>query len=358
MNRLLQRHLSGLFVVGLLTISWFILLLSGSLLHATPSHPESDASPGQYQRVGLVSVSSQFDETLLGPICDTLTEQGYRVSDKHLEQVISDFGYVNTDQARANQLIHAMLDDNLDILWFVRGGGGGLNLLPYLEASKAQLKTAQPKILVGFSDVTAIHSFVNEQLGWPSVHGVVARYNRPMATASEDSISTNDLQPIPNVAMLWEHGVAYDHILPLNTVAQQGATGTLRGGNLTLVSSTFSTQYEPQYTNTILLLEDIGSSFRSLDRQLYQLLFKKDLSVNAIVFGQFYPLDPTDEQRLAYKSVIANFARRFDKPVYYYPQVGHGRYNHPLILGTQTTITCPQDKKNEYCTLRQQAPQP
>ncbi|NYZ69769.1 LD-carboxypeptidase [Endozoicomonas sp. SM1973] len=301
--------------------------------------------------MALISVSTQYDEEKIETVVDALLKNGYLISRKHLNQVVSDFGYVNTEKARAESLINALLDDDIDIIWFVKGGGGGVNILPYLHMEKERLLSAKPKILIGFSDVTAIHSFVNETLQWKSLHGVVASYNKDNKDKNEKKIQVNDLEPIPLVEQILSKGVFYQNVIPLNTLAKKGANGELRGGNFTLVSSLFSTIYEPNLSGKILLLEDIGTSFRQLDRRLHQLLFKKELDVSAIIFGQFYPLDPTDEQRLIYKSVIEKFAQQFNKPVYYYPYVGHGRKNHPLILGTNSTLKC--EKESEYCFIRE-----
>ncbi|WP_206196916.1 hypothetical protein [Zooshikella ganghwensis] len=98
------------------------------------------------------------------------------------------------------------------------------------------------------------------------------------------------------------------------------------------------------------MIEDVGVSFRQLDRTLHQLLYKKEFDIKGIIFGQFYPLDPRDEQRLIYKSVIKRFAEQVNKPVYYYPFIGHGRKNKPVLLGN-VTIKC--DNKSAYCTLSQ-----
>ena len=115
----------------------------------------------------------------------------------------------------------------------------------------------------------------------------------------------------------------------------------------------FSTIYQPSFSGKILLLEDVGTTFRQLDRSLHQLLFMEESQKNkikAIVFGQFYPLDPTDPERLIYKTVIEKFAEQFERPVYYFPYIGHGRKNHPLILGAETSISCKQN--SEYNVMR------
>ena len=119
-----------------------------------------------------------------------------------------------------------------------------------------------------------------------------------------------------------------------------------------MVYSTFSTKYEPDWNGKILFVEDVGVSYRQLDRNLHQLLYKKDFNVKGIIFGRTFPLDPTTEQILIYKTALKNFAEKFKKPVYYYPVIGHGRKNKPLLLNHKTEIKC--NIKEYYCTLTQQ----
>jgi muramoyltetrapeptide carboxypeptidase len=304
-----------------------------------------------YRRVALIASSSQYNEDKIAQIKQELEKKSYIVSDKYLNQVVSDFGYVNTDTARATSLITALLDKHIDIIWMVRGGDGALNLIPMLYGEKEKLKKAKPKIIVGFSDVTVLHYFINNVLGWPSVHGVVASYNKEMAQSNSDKITLNDRESIPSIKQLFTQGIHYRYLIPLNPLALHTTQGILLGGNLTLVQAFFSTRYEHNFANDILILEDTEISFRQLDRSLHQLLYKSDFNPKAIVFGQFYPLDPTDEERLMYKTVIEQFAKKINVPVYYYPYFGHGRENKPFILGKPATISCPP--KQEYCSFDQ-----
>lgn len=304
-----------------------------------------------YRRVALVSSSTQYNEDNIDQIKQELEKKGYRVNTKYLNQVVSDFGYVNTDQSRANALIAALLDKNIDIIWMVRGGAGAINLIPALYANKDRLKKAKPKIIAGFSDVTAIHYFVNTVLGRPSVHGVVAAYNKEMTKPDPEKVSINDRESIPSIKNLFTQGISYPNLVPLNQFALLPVQGTLLGGNFTLIQSFFATRYEHDFSNDILILEDTGVSFRQLDRSLHQLLYKTNFKPKAILFGQFYPLDPKDEERLIYKTVIEDFAKKTTIPVYYFPYFGHGRENKPFILGKPATINCAQQQ--EYCMFKQ-----
>ncbi|PQJ67059.1 LD-carboxypeptidase [Photobacterium angustum] len=301
-------------------------------------------------QIALISCSTQYDEQSVNNVVDTFIAQGYMVTTKYLNQVISDIGYVNTDQERANNLIAALLDPTIDVLWFFRGGGGALNLLPFLHAYKTQLLEIKPKMIVGFSDVTAIHSFINNELGWQSVHAVNASTNQATNGGNE--------QPIPDLKTLINDGVSYNNVLPLNDLAKSASvSGQLIGGNHTLVSATFGTNYQPDFSNKVLLLEDIGVTYRQLDRYLQQLLFLKDFDVNAIVFGQYYNMDPNDQDRLMYKHVLEQFAKKLGKPVYYFPFIGHGKYNQPVIFGRQVSLQRHEINEHgmpsDYCNLTQ-----
>ncbi|MBT9432504.1 LD-carboxypeptidase [Candidatus Sodalis endolongispinus] len=300
--------------------------------------------------IHLISSSSEYLEQSIPDIVTALKRQGFQVNMQYLDQQVSDFGYVNSDRARGENLVKALTDDNVDYLWFVRGGSGALNLLPHLFANLTHIHGAREKILIGFSDVTAIHDFINKHVGWRSVHGIVASSNKDMYQL-QGSNGLNKNTGFRQTLDAITQGVNYPGLLPLNAPAKVGAAGVLMGGNLTLLQSLFSTRYEKYLRDEILLLEDTGVTYKQLDRALHQLQYKKDFTPNAIVFGQFFTLEATDEERLIFKSVILDFAETTSIPVYYYPYFGHGVTNNPLLLKQQVTITCHPEQ--EYCTLRQ-----
>lgn len=143
-------------------------------------------------------------------------------------------------------------------------------LLPHLLANLTNIHGAREKILIGFSDVTAIHDFINKHVGWRSVHGIVAASNKDIYQLQGDkglNMNTGFRQTVDAITQ----GVTYPGILPLNTAAKAGATGVLMGGNLTLLQSLFSTRYEKYLRDEIVLLEDTGVTYKQIDRALHQL---------------------------------------------------------------------------------------
>lgn len=304
------------------------------------------------QEIHLISVSSSYDPKQLKQAIQKLEASGYIFNTKYVRQEQSDLGYTEDDSVRAHTLIEALTDPNVKMLWFIRGGAGAFNLLPFLEQAKERIKKTSPKLLIGFSDVTAIHYYMNTQFGWPTIHGIVALYN----ANTSDNPSRNELNSensLQEIIDSLSHGINYDHILKLNTTQAIEISGPLYGGNLTLIQSFFSTKYEQQWNNKVLLLEDVNVTYRQLDRTLHQLLYKTNFHPKAIVFGQFYPSNASDSERLIYKETIREFAQKTKIPVFYYPVFGHGTRNQPFLLARSANITCIQE--DTYCHLTQSA---
>ncbi len=313
------------------------------------------ASAAGYQNVALVSVSMAYNKQDIPLIETALKDQGYQVTTQYLNQVVSDFGYVNRLYERVDSLTKAMADPNVDVLWFVRGGGGSINLLPSLKEKLSELKQLEPKTLVGFSDVTGIHTFVNNQLGWKSVHGVVGELNANVYNLKKAqgiaTLEMNKLEPLPSVKTLMTQGVKYENLLPLNADNEKKSiSGTLIGGNLTLLKATLGTEFQPDFKDKIILLEGLRDNEMTIDRDLNQLLMVESIKdAKAVIFGEFNSFKPTLHERIMYKSVMESFAKRLDKPVYYFPFTGHGLHNKPLVLNANTSIDC--SMPGSYCSF-------
>ncbi|KML18881.1 peptidase U61 [Leclercia adecarboxylata] len=312
--------------------------------------PERKVCSGQNGTVFLIASSSQYDENVIPEIETAFSRQCYAVDKRYLDQNPTRLGYVNTDEKRARTLINALCDRNVHYLWFVRGGSGALNLYPALHASRQHISASTPKILIGFSDVTAIHSFVSHELNWPGVHGVVASYNKEMHEIDNSKkLSMNN--SLNEVFEALSHGINYTGIEPMNRQAVKTVRGKLDGGNLTLVQSLFSTVYEGSYSDKIMMMEDTGVTAKQLDRTLHQIAYSRKFHPRGVIFGQFYGLNASDEEKSLYRYVIKQFAGRVNYPVYYYPEFGHGETNKPFILEHQASIIC--SSAHRLCRLTQ-----
>lgn len=327
---------------------------------ATPQIVEPSSQPAvelkpkvchiQKGTVFLISSSSQYDENIIPEIETAFARQCYSVDLRYLDQKPTELGYVNSDEKRAQTLIDALSDHNVHYLWFVRGGSGALNLYPALYLSRNRISSSPPKILIGFSDVTAIHHFVNHELNWPSVHGVVASYNKDIHEFDKNK-TLNMNNSVTEVFESLFSGIKYAGFEPMNLQSKKKVSGYLDGGNLTLVKSFFSTVYERSYLDKILILEDTGVTPRQLDRHLHQLKYSRKFHPRAVIFGQFYGINASDEEKCLYRYVIKQFAGSVNYPVYYYPRFGHGKTNQPFILGHPASIRC--SSLTRQCSLNQ-----
>lgn len=296
--------------------------------------------------IHLISSSTAYNEELVPDMIRMFTSKGYQVDTRYLKQSRSDLGYVDSDIGRAENLIRALCDIRVKILWFVNGGGGAINLIPYLTQALFDLLDAKPKIIIGLSDVTALHHFVNRFVNWKSIHGVMATFNKEMHAIT--GYNPNSLSSVDSVFNLIHKGNFYEGIFLLNTFPSREIRGRLVGGNLTLVQSLFSTVYERYSKSDIYILEDVNLTYRQLDRILNQIAFKKDFQPKAIIFGQFFKANANDEERLIFKKVLELFAEMVNYPVFYYPHFGHGKKNQPMILNHDAVISA-EASNSTFC---------
>jgi muramoyltetrapeptide carboxypeptidase len=182
-------------------------------------------------------------------------------------------GYAGTVAERLEDL-HAMFRDReVAAIWCARGGSGCTALLPHIDYALAR---RSPKIVVGFSDITALHGAVGAMAQVVSFHGPTAR--GPLGASSRESMA-NAVVHRRNSA-----GAAPDGEVLLPGTAR----GRLAGGNLALLSSLVGTPYFPVLDDAILVLEDVNEPVYRIDRMLRHLRMCGALSrLAGLVFGAF-----------------------------------------------------------------------
>lgn len=234
--------------------------------------------------VGLVAPASPLGDRFdLGVLQDTVVAMGLRP--KVGPHVLDRSGFfAGDDRARAADINAMLADKDVKAIFAVQGGWGCARVLPFIDWDVAR---ANPKLLVGYSDVTALHLAFAARAGIGTVHG-------PNAASAW-------------TAMSWQsfRAIAFDGAMPIirNPAAQEDrlvqvegrvrtlrggkAQGRLLGGNLTLVTSLIGTPYLPDFSGAILFLEDVNEPESSIDRMITQLEQAGILGkVAGIVFGQ------------------------------------------------------------------------
>lgn len=240
-------------------------------------------------KVAVVCLSSAVPNGRLEPAMEAVRALG-------LEPVVYPsctalHGYFSGDDAqRAADLNAAFADDSIAGILAGRGGYGAHRVLPLLDWD---LIKAKPKPFYGYSDVTALHTALQQVGGFVSYHSIMptTEYYQPVDDYSMDSLKKALFGGLTGV---------YDYPQPvdLETLVPGQATGQLCGGNLTLLSSSLGTPWEIDTTDKILFLEDIGEQTYRVDGLLTQLRNAGKLDACAgIVLGAWTDCPPENPDR-------------------------------------------------------------
>jgi muramoyltetrapeptide carboxypeptidase len=233
------------------------------------------------------------------------------------------------DSARVADLHAALADPEVAAIHSLRGGYGCMRLLPHIDA--ALVKRAA-KLLVGYSDVTALHALWHQQ-GLPAVHGPMAASDmvKPGRQADTDALFAALQQGFAPGQVLQPTGGT-----PMPGVHQAGtAQGPLIGGNLSLVAALLGTPWAWQPQGAVLFIEDINEEPYRVDRLLTQLQLAGVLqAVAGFVVGSF---DDSASPALLLRQMLLPRGVA-GKPVLSGWPTGHGSPNRPLPLGLRVRL--------------------
>lgn len=250
-------------------------------------------------------------------------------------------GYLGgTDQERLDDLHEMFRDPQVKAVWAIRGGYGSTHLLDGIDYG---LLRSNPKIFLGYSDITALHLAIHRHAGLVTFHGPVvlgdfsaytqAAFRRALFSADPLGAVTNPPETNP---------LRPAH--PLRTVRPGKARGRLIGGNLSLVSRTMGTPYEVETRGRILLLEDVDEEPYSIDGMLTQLRLAGKLEAAAgIVFGECHncrprQFQPSFESTLSLGEVLDEILGKLGIPVLSGLAFGHTEDQLTLPLGVMATL--------------------
>ncbi len=271
-------------------------------------------------RVVVVAPSSPFDPAELAAGVAALRT---RYDVQHAPDIVERHGYFAGDDARRlRELRAAIEDDTVAAIVAARGGYGATRLLPELPV---ELVARHPKLLLGFSDLTALHALW-ARAGLGSIHGpMVATLGRLGAPVLERVLAAVE-------------GGASASFAGLPAIASGRAAGRLVGGNLAVLAALVGTPYAPPLEDAVLFLEDIGERPYRVDRMLTTLRQAGWLAqVRAIALGPFTDAVPGPDG-VTVEQVLHERLADLGVPVVAGLPCGHVDDNHPLVLGARVVI--------------------
>lgn len=278
--------------------------------------------------IRLITPSGAIEETYVSESVPVLSEWGY-ICETAQHALERNGRFAGTIRERMEDLKKAFLDPEVKAVLCTRGGYGVVHLLAEIEP---EIIRNNPKWLIGFSDITALHAL-------SSYAGVISMH-APMCKHLAETKGT-DLPSLEIKGILQGELPEYD--FPHHSLSLFGeAEGTLIGGNLAVFCGLRGTCFDSSQfiEDPILFIEDIGERPYQIDRMIYNLelggVFSK---IKALLVGQF-----TDcvEDPLMYDSILASIRKiteKYNIPVIFDFPTGHVDMNRPLLCGAKVRIS-------------------
>ena len=242
-----------------------------------------------------------------------------------------------TDTERLSDLRHMFLEPAIDGLLCLRGGYGCMRLLSQIDY---RVVRKNPKILVGYSDITALQLAIWKYAGLVTFSGpmLVSDFGRGTGAYTIKHFYTALTSPFALGVIPPAPAARCEVIRPGR------AGGRLLGGNLTLIAATLGTPYEIDTRGAILFLEDVDEQPYRVDRMLQQLrLAGKFRFVAGVVFGEFVGCEAAEDTRsFSILEIIRDAMKDTDVPSYYGLPTGHGVNKATLPLGVKAEIDADQ----------------
>ncbi|WP_239095060.1 S66 peptidase family protein [Planotetraspora silvatica] len=215
-------------------------------------------------RVALVAPSGPVDPVRLARGEQVLLDLGLEVGTSH--RLLDRQGYLaGSDSARAAELQEAWCDPRVAAVICARGGYGATRLLDLLDWDA--MGEAEPKILLGSSDITALHRAFARRLGVSTLFGPM-----PASATMADEAGPEPMTLAHLKGTLFEGGTAGPVTGTASIGAEGSVTAPVTGGNLTLLAALAGTPYAMRAQGRIVLLEDVSEEPYRIDRMLTQLL--------------------------------------------------------------------------------------
>ena len=270
----------------------------------------------------------------------TLRHWGYEpVLGQYCKQSIRAYGVIShsdTMQHRLEDLRWALTDPEIDVILCARGGYGAIQLLDIIDP---QWIVDNPKPIIGFSDITALHALWH-RVGVPSIHGPMTKHLAECGPNHADSVLLRLLieGKRPTLYFAGHH---------LNHPGE--ATGIMTGGNLALLYALLATPYNLVLPGHILFIEDIAEQVYQVQRMLHALRLAGRLrQLSGLIVGQFTDYRENQQGDAMYQ-MISDMMMPYDIPVAFGCPVGHVEHNVPLVEGaTIRLVVTPQVTQISY----------
>ena len=287
--------------------------------------------------VGIISPAGiTWDPDRLAIFEESLAALGFRT--RTGTHALDRWGYLaGHDHDRADEINSMFADPTVNAIFALAGGWGAARLLPLIDYDVVQ---ANPKIVLGFSDVTSLLLGLYAKTGLVTFHG-------PTGNSTWNGFTVDHVRRV----LMQGEAVTFvnpkdqgDHLTQvdnrIHTIQEGRASGRLVGGNLTVLTAIVGSDYLPDWRGHILFLEDVGEDVYRVDRMLTQLSLAGVLGqISGFVFGRCSDCDSEGGYgSFTLKEVLAHHIEPLGIPAFYGSMIGHIRDKFTVPLGVEAEI--------------------
>lgn len=314
-------------------------LIGSSILKIDNTHPIiKPARLNKGDTLALVTPGSYISEEELQQSIVNLQQLGFNVvySDKLLLQK----GYFSaSDSERAEDLMNMFKRNDVNGIVCARGGYGCSRILPLLDFDVIK---SNPKVLIGYSDVTALHLGIFKKTGLVTFHGPVATstYNDFTKEYFENILLNPEAETVLTNSTSGED----ENIYGVTTLVNGEEEGILTGGNLSIIVSLIGTEFDADTKNKIIFLEEIGEEPYRIDRMLTQMMQAGKFDEAAgVALGIFRNCEsktenPSFEKSYTLMEVLQDRLGSLNIPVVYGMSFGHVKDKFTLPVGINAKL--------------------
>jgi len=271
--------------------------------------------------IGIVAPAGPFDRQTFLRGVRMIEDKGFKI---FIPPGLSEKNryLAGADKHRAQIVNQLFADNSIDAIICARGGYGSMRILPLLDFDTIK---NNPKIFIGFSDITTLLSVLFTRCNLVTFHG-------PVVTSLVDASEETKLSLFSNLTSGSNPEVKLSDGI---TISPGVAAGEVCGGNLTMLCHLVGTPYAPDFENKILFLEDRAEAPYRIDRMLVHMelagCFK---GVSGIILGTFEECGPIEDVI----KVIADLFETYPVPILAGLDAGHGIHNLTIPLGIKATL--------------------
>ena len=279
------------------------------------------------ETIGVCAPSGIFNKTKFDQGLNIIKKMGFKIYiPKGLNKKKKYFA--GSDEHRANIINHLFSNNDIKAIICAKGGYGAIRVLPFLDYN---IIKNNPKLFIGFSDITSLLSVFENKCFFQVIHG-------PVITSLGQN-SNKTLKSFFNILTSFSSKVIFENNI---TLYKGNAQGILSGGNLTTICHLLGTNFQPEFRGKILFLEEIKEAPYRIDRMLTQMKMAGVFNgINGVVAGSF---NDCGDINMIFEILLEIF-HEFQIPVFAGLDAGHGKTNLSLPFGKMVRL----DSNNLIC---------